>query len=377
MARAVEEFVEQPVRRAAMQPFAAIGVEAGGDASRPHRLGDPGIAAEMPGFVEIPVGRVAERLAAFDVIVQDGGGIAFVHVLACGRIRRQIPVRIEDRPAVCGGTWQAQHIGEDESACQHPILPSEPGSGFGQGCSPFRSRHARNNAGGRRYNGEADNTTDDAGGGWTPWVSLAAMAVGLAVFCGLVIRICVSSYIPLVRGFSEVIDDGWLMGEFRDFVLLADSALASVWREIAPNQPIDLLDRIDVPEKCIIFDVGKAAVQLRERLQRERPPGTALSFLTEYYPSVCAKTFAAGRMADEPGPGVIMFQTPRTGSHLMQGMIANLGEFGAPDEWIRPPVMEAVRLGALGLVDHLVRCARHQRAFHQVLVGLDCLAVPF
>ena len=153
------------------------------------------------------------------------------------------------------------------------------------------------------------------------------------------------------------------MGEFRDFVLLADHRLVPIWREIAPSQPIDLLTRADAAERCIIFDAGEETGPIRERLQKERPPGSVLSFFTEYYPSVCAKTFAPGRMAGELGPGITMFQTPRTGSHLMQGMIANVGDFGPPDEWIRPPVIEAVRQGVLGFVDHLIRCALHQRAF--------------
>jgi hypothetical protein len=171
--------------------------------------------------------------------------------------------------------------------------------------------------------------------------------------------------ISLVREFSEVVDDGWLMGKYHDFVMIADAELATVWREIAPNQPVDQLNRAIVAENCIIFDVSDEAIQLYNTLKAQRPPGSVLSFLMEYYPSICAKTFAAGKMADEMGSGVIMFQTPRTGSHLMQGMIGSLGDFAAPDEWIRPPGMAAIRLGLLGLVDHLVRCARHQRAFHK------------
>jgi hypothetical protein len=40
--------------------------------------------------------------------------------------------------------------------------------------------------------------------------------------------------VGLVHSFSEVIDG--LMGEYRDFVLLAESMLVPVWQEIAPKR---------------------------------------------------------------------------------------------------------------------------------------------
>ncbi len=184
-----------------------------------------------------------------------------------------------------------------------------------------------------------------------------------------------SRYLALTHAFAEVVDNGRLTGGFEEHVLLAPAELVSAWREIAPDQPIEPLERADAAERCIVFDVGGDATAALLRLRQQRPAGSAISFLTEYYPSVCAETFTPGRMADSLGRGLIMFQTPRTGSHLMQGMIAGTGDFGTAEEWIRPPLLQAVRLGLLSLVDHLIRCARHQQASHKYWAA--SIVLPF
>ena len=182
-------------------------------------------------------------------------------------------------------------------------------------------------------------------------------------------------FAPLVQAFAEVVEGGWLLGPFRDYVLVVDPGLLALWQRIAPNQAMEPPGQIGTARKRIIFDVGDACVSLLEQQKSLSEPRASLSFLSEYYPSVCAKTFAAGEMSDHLGSGLVMFQTPRTGSHLLQGMIAQLGDFGAPEEWVRPPVIKAVQLGILSLVDHMYRCARHQRAFHKYWA--TSLVLPF
>jgi Domain of unknown function (DUF6473) len=118
----VEELVEQPVRGAAVKALAAIGVEARGRASGAHRLGDPGIAAQVPGLVEVDVGRVAGALAELEIEAQDGGGVLRVHFLPHGRVGGEIPVRIKDRPGDRDRIRQSQHIIKEETACQHSIF---------------------------------------------------------------------------------------------------------------------------------------------------------------------------------------------------------------------------------------------------------------
>ena len=185
----------------------------------------------------------------------------------------------------------------------------------------------------------------------------------------------VTDYTALARAFAELVDDGRLMGEFQHHVLLVPAELLAVWRDIAPNQPIEPLDHADAIDNCIVFDVGADAVAVLLRLRDQFGPDRAISFLTEYYPSASARTFMPGRMAESVGRGLIMFQTPRTGSHLMQGMIAATGDFAIADEWIRPPLVAAVRLGLLNLVDHLIRCARYQQAVHKYWAA--SIVLPF
>jgi hypothetical protein len=184
-----------------------------------------------------------------------------------------------------------------------------------------------------------------------------------------------SPYLAFVHSLAEVISDGRLMGEFHEHVLLVPADLVEAWREIAPNQPVEPLEHADTTNKCIVFDIGDEAAATLLRLRQQRPSGDAISFLTEYYPSVCAGTFTPGQSAETLGPGLIMFQTPRTGSHLMQGMIADLDGFATADEWIRPPLTQAIRLGALNLVDHLIRCARYQQAVHKYWTA--SIVLPF
>jgi LPS sulfotransferase NodH len=174
-----------------------------------------------------------------------------------------------------------------------------------------------------------------------------------------------SPLIALTRAFAEIVSDGRLRGDIRQHVLLAPNDLIPTWHAIAPDQPVESIDRADEIEKCIVFDVDDDATATLLRLRQQRPEGSAISFLTEYYPSACAETLAPGRMADSLGHGLIMFQTPRTGSHLMQSMIRSTGDFGIADEWIRPPLLHAVRLGLVSLVDHLICCARHQQLVHK------------
>ena len=52
----VKVFVEEPVGRSAMKPVAAIGIEGGSRPSIQDGLGDPGIPAQVPCFIEVDVG---------------------------------------------------------------------------------------------------------------------------------------------------------------------------------------------------------------------------------------------------------------------------------------------------------------------------------
>ena len=171
-----------------------------------------------------------------------------------------------------------------------------------------------------------------------------------------------SRYLALTHALSDVVADERLAGDFEQHVLLVPNELVPAWRQTAPRQLILPLSKYASVDRSIVFDVSPNATAVLRWLRQQRSPGSALSFFTEYYPSVCAGTFAPGQMATARGPGLIMFQTPRTGSHHMKGMIANVGDFGVANAWIRPPLLEAVRLGVVSLVDHLDRCARHQLA---------------
>ena len=184
-----------------------------------------------------------------------------------------------------------------------------------------------------------------------------------------------SRYLELTHAFAEVVANGRLKGEFQSHVLLAPAELVPVWREIAPAQPVEPLDCAATTPKCIVFDLGEAAGATLARLKRGRPSGAAISFFTEYYPSVCAATYAPGHVASSLGRGVVMLQTPRVGGRLMKDMIGELADFAAPEEWVRPPLMQAIRLGVVGLVDHLTRCALHQQAVHRYWAG--CIVLPF
>src|SRR5262245_5201916 len=109
-------------------------------------------------------------------------------------------------------------------------------------------------------------------------------------------------HIPLTRAFAEVVSDGRLMGEFRDHVLLAPAALVATWCEIAPNQPVEPLEHADATDRCIVFDVDVDAAAALLRLRHQHGTDRAISFLTEYYPSVCAQTLAPGCVAESLGP---------------------------------------------------------------------------
>jgi hypothetical protein len=167
----------------------------------------------------------------------------------------------------------------------------------------------------------------------------------------------------LVRLFSEVVDDGALSGNWNDCTLCVDAELLPLWKEIAPNTPVAPFGPRKPAGTCIVFDAGEEAITLR-RCWAKTDPKEVLSFFHDYYPATCARTFQPGVVAEQIGQGLVMFQTPRTGSHFMQGMLSQLKEFGVAAEWIRPPLIEAHALGIVSVAEHLRQCARHQRAFH-------------
>jgi hypothetical protein len=167
----------------------------------------------------------------------------------------------------------------------------------------------------------------------------------------------------LIRLFAEIVDDGALAGNWTDCTLCVDAQLVALWQEVAPKTPVSPLTTLKPPGICIVFDADDESAALYNRWVGDDPT-QVFSFFADYYPSVCARTFQPGVVGEQIGQGLVMFQTPRSGSHFMQGMLSQLKDFGIAAEWIRPPLIEAHALELVSVAGHLQRCARHQRAFH-------------
>jgi hypothetical protein len=172
-----------------------------------------------------------------------------------------------------------------------------------------------------------------------------------------------ADFAPLLTTMTELVSDERLVGPIEDFCLLVPEFLVESWRKVAPLQRVDSLDRAPDYSHVIVFEANDHAQALLAALQTERPPGTAIGFYSEYYPGILTSVSGPLKVTSEPiGRGLVMLHTPRTGSHYIQGMITSLGIFGKMEDWTRPPVIEAVKLGIVNIAEHFYRCARYQRS---------------
>jgi len=72
----------------------------------------------------------------------------------------------------------------------------------------------------------------------------------------------------LVRLFSEIVDDGALVGNWKDCTLYSEANLVAVWKELAPKTAVAQFTRDPPVGKCVVFDAGDAAVSTYERGDR-------------------------------------------------------------------------------------------------------------
>lgn len=171
----------------------------------------------------------------------------------------------------------------------------------------------------------------------------------------------------LIEQLAEVIAEGRLAGNFQDHVILANEDLVAAWRRIASNQPVSSFEDDDGLRPCIVFAVDDHSRLRLLALRDSHPNRITFDFFEQYLPSLMARTFTPSRWVppDQIGTGIVIFHTPRTGSHFLMSMVASCGDFGETEEWIRPAVVTAVRLNIVGLVEHMQRCAGYQRAFSE------------
>ena len=73
-----------------------------------------------------------------------------------------------------------------------------------------------------------------------------------------------------------------------------------IWREVAPRIPVRSIDQAAPSNKCLVFDADSGSIA-QYRQWREDCSRIVLSFFTEYYPSVCARTFAPGTLGKSIG----------------------------------------------------------------------------
>ena len=168
----------------------------------------------------------------------------------------------------------------------------------------------------------------------------------------------------LIEQLAEVTAEGRLAGNFQDYVLLADVEHASEWLRIAPHQPFSTFSEDDRLRPCIVFAVDGPSRSHLAAIRAADPKRIVYDFFEEYLPALMARTFDPSRHVPlkDIGTGIVIFHTPRTGGHFLMSMMAACHDFGETEEWVRPPVVTAVKLGILNFVDHLKRCASYQRA---------------
>lgn len=164
----------------------------------------------------------------------------------------------------------------------------------------------------------------------------------------------------LCSSLHEIHSDGLLIGNSRHlplyvkrgFVgLLADTFRAESVLPLPPSAPLN--------QPGIIFEADPADFAYSDH------SAETISFFRSHYPAILTRLFdTSARVASNEeidlSQGLVLFHSPRTGSHYLQSMISAVDGFAATEEWIRPPIIFACRFGITDLYSHLRSCIARQ-----------------
>ena len=160
----------------------------------------------------------------------------------------------------------------------------------------------------------------------------------------------------LFDSFPELRDGNGLLIANEGLPLYVRQAFVEPLAAAFPAERVLPLESAACPEdRGIVFETS------REDFVHSEPPAACISFFRDHYPAIVTRRFdpAPRRASPEEvdlSEGLILFHTPRTGSHYLQSIIAAVDGFGPTEEWIRPPIVLACQLGITELYTHLQNC---------------------
>jgi hypothetical protein len=172
-------------------------------------------------------------------------------------------------------------------------------------------------------------------------------------------KLFMMDFLKLFSHFDEFTNQGKVPGGLQNFCVVVPEEAVDVLTAIWPHYLIATVANCPKDAKNVLVIPNDRDHSLVDAVQRALPGTNVIDFFYDFYPGALATHFLTVRIMEGefPSRGLLMFASPRSGTHYVGELLGGTGIVGPPREYLRPLLLDALKQGLVKISSHLLRCA--------------------